>query len=183
MGMLTGFAPFIAFFIAMRMATPLAGLAAACVVSAVLVLRMGLRRESLKVLEVGSLALFGLLLGYTLAAAPAWTVATVRLAVDAGLFAIVAVSLAIGKPFTLQYAKERVPQEYWQSPRFLAVNRNITLVWAVALAVMVAADASAEYAPAVPLWIDVGATIAAFAAAVWFTAWYPAAVRRRAVQS
>jgi hypothetical protein len=69
-----------------------------------------------KVLEVGSLALFGALLLYTLIAAPDWTVATVRLAVDGGLLAIVLVSLAIGMPFTLQYARESVPKELWTSP-------------------------------------------------------------------
>ena len=180
MGMLTGFAPFIAFFIAMRLASPLAGLGAACAVSLAMCLRMWRRGESLKVLEVGSLALFALLLLYTAIAAPQWTVATVRLAVDAGLFAIVAISLAIGRPFTLQYARERVPQEYWNAPRFLAVNRHITLAWAVALAIMVAADASAEYVSAIPLWIDIAATVAAFAGAVIFTVRYPAAVRRAA---
>jgi len=178
--MLTGFAPFIAFFVAMRLASPLAGLGAACVVSLLLCLRMWQRRESVKVLEPGSLLLFTALLAYTWLAAPAWTVATVRLAVDAGLLAIVAISLLIGKPFTLQYAKERVPAEFWQSPRFLAVNRHITLAWAAALAAMVAADAAAEYVPAIPLWVDVAVTIAAFAGAVAFTVQYPKAVRRAA---
>lgn len=46
----------------------------------------GRRGESVKILEVGSLVLFGLLTAYTLLAAPRWTVATVRLAVDGGFF-------------------------------------------------------------------------------------------------
>ncbi|CAG2153558.1 hypothetical protein LMG31506_04842 [Cupriavidus yeoncheonensis] len=180
MGLLTGLLPFIAFFIGMRTLSPVAGLAAACAVSLYLCLRMWRRRESLKVLEAGSLLLFAGLLAYTVLAAPHWTVATVRLAVDSGLLAIVVASLLINKPFTLQYARERVPAELWQSPRFLAVNRHITLAWAAALAVMVAADAAAEYLPAVPLWIDVAATLAAFAGAVAFTIRYPQAVRRAA---
>ena len=57
--------------------------------------------------------LFGALVFYTLVAAPEWTVATVRLAVDAGLFAIALVSLLVGRPFTLQYARESVPKEFW----------------------------------------------------------------------
>jgi hypothetical protein len=73
-----------------------------------------------------------------------------------------------------------VPQEFWASPRFLAVNRHITLAWAAALAVMVAADAAAEYVPAIPLWVDVAGTIVAFAGAILFTVRYPAAVRRAA---
>jgi len=80
---LLGLSPFIVFFVLMRGVSPTAGLTGALVASALLVLRMRVRRESLKILEVGSLALFGLLTVYTLAARPEWTVATVRLAVDA----------------------------------------------------------------------------------------------------
>ena len=44
---------------------------------------------------------------------------------------------------------------------------------------MTAADAAAEYVDAIPLWIDVAATIAAFRRRFLFTQWYPAGVRRR----
>ena len=108
----------------------------------------------MKILEIGSVVLFGLLVAYTLLAAPRWTVATVRLAVDGGLLTIVLVSLGIGRPFTLQYARERVPEPIWALPVFFTTNRRITVVWAVAFAVHVAADAAAEYVPAVPLWLD-----------------------------
>jgi len=47
--------------------------------------------------------------------------------------------------------------------------------------VLVAADVAAEDVPAVPLWVDVGASVAAFLGAVWFTCWYLAVVRRRTV--
>jgi len=88
------------------------------------------RGEAVKILEVGSLALFGLLTAYTWLGAPTWTVATVRLAVDAGLLAIVLVSLAIGQPFTLQYARERVPEQFWALPVFFTTNVVITTIWA-----------------------------------------------------
>ena len=88
--------------------------------------------------------------------------ATVRLAVDGGLLAIVLVSLAIGRPFTLQYARERVPEPIWALPVFFTTNRRITVVWAAAFAVHVAADAAAEYVPAIPLWFDIAVSIAAF---------------------
>jgi hypothetical protein len=136
MSILLGLTPFIVFFVIMRAVSPLAGLAAAFALSVLLGLRQWRRGESVKVLEVGSLVLFGVLLLYTLIAAPDWTVATVRLAVDGGLLAIVLVSLAIGMPFTLQYARETVPKELWTSPLFMTTNRRITAVWAAAFAVM-----------------------------------------------
>ncbi len=179
MSIILSLAPFVVFFVLMRLGSPLVGLGGAFAVSIVLGIRQWWRGETVKVLEVGSLILFGLLVLYTLVFRSEWTVATVRLAVDGGLFVIVAVSLLINRPFTLQYARESVPQEFWSSPLFLATNRHITAAWAGAFAVMTAADAAAHYVEAIPLWIDVAATIAAFAAAVWFTRWYPARVRRR----
>jgi hypothetical protein len=181
MDILISFLPFVVFFALMRLVTPVAGLIGAFVVSSLLFWRMRRRAESVKILEVGSLILFGLLTIYTFVAASRWTVARVRLAVDAGLLAIVVVSLGIGRPFTLQYARERVPAQFWNSPVFLATNRIITAVWAGAFVVLVAADAAAEYVPAVPLWVDVGASVAALLAAIWFTRWYPDRVRRAVV--
>jgi len=179
MSILLSLSPFGAFFVLMRLVSPLAGLVGAVAVSLLLCLRMARRGESLKILEVGSLVVFGALTAYTLLAAPAWTVATVRLAVDTGLLAIAVVSLAIGRPFTLQYARERVPEPVWALPVFHTTNRLITQVWAAAFAVLVAADAAAAYVEAIPIWVDVAASVAAFAAAVWFSRRYPAAVQRR----
>lgn len=48
---------------------------------------------------------------------------------------MIAVSLA-WRPFTEQYARESVAKEYWDSPRFHAVNRRITAMWALAVTVM-----------------------------------------------
>jgi len=41
-------------------------------------------------------------------------------------------TLMIGKPFTMSYAKETTPREYWGSPLFNRVNNTITAVWASA---------------------------------------------------
>ena len=183
MSIVLGLAPFTVFFVLMRTVSPLAGLAAAFVVSVLLGIRQWRRGETVKVLEVGSLLLFGALLLYTLIAAADWTVAKVRLAVDGGLLVIVLVSLAIGMPFTLQYARESVPEELWTSPIFMTTNRRITGVWAAAFAVMTAADAAAHYVEAIPLWVEIAASVIAFAVAIWFTRWYPAVVRRRAANA
>jgi hypothetical protein len=180
MNILLSLSPFIAFFVLMRVVHPLAGLVGAFIVSLLLGVFQWRRGESVKVLEIGSLALFGALVFYTLVAAPEWTVATVRLAVDAGLFAIALVSLLVGRPFTLQYARESVPKEFWSSPLFLSTNRQITAAWTAAFAVMAGADAAAQYVDAIPFWIDIAATVAAFAAAFWFTRWSSARARRRA---
>jgi hypothetical protein len=177
MSILLGLSPFIVFFVLLRLLSPLAGLAGATLVSAWLCAQVWRRGGSVKILELGSLILFAALALYTLVSAASWTVATVRLAVDGGLLVIVLVSLAINRPFTLQYARERVPEQFWQLPIFLAINRAITAAWALCFAVLTAADAAAEYAPAIPLWLDIAAAVAAFIAAFLFTLWYPAQQR------
>jgi hypothetical protein len=179
MNVFVGFAPFIVFFVLLRTVSPLAGLVAALIVSLALCVRMAVLGHSIKILEAGSAVLFGLLVLFTLVAAPDWDVATVRLAVDSGLLAIVVFSLVIGRPFTLQYAREQVPEQFWSSPVFHATSRLIALVWAGSFAIHAAADAAAEYVPAIPLSLDVAVSIAALAVAVWFSLWYPGIVRRR----
>jgi len=51
------------------------------------------------------------------------------------LAAVIAASLA-WRPFTEQYARGSVAKEYWDSPKFHAVNRRITAAWAGTVAVM-----------------------------------------------
>jgi hypothetical protein len=87
-------------------------------------------------------------------------------------------SLALGRPFTMQIAREQVPPELWNTEVFLRVNRAITAVWAAAFAVLVAADAAAEFLPRVPLAADVGATLFALAAAIAYTRFRSERARR-----
>jgi hypothetical protein len=180
MSILLGLTPFILFFILMRLATPLVALAAATVLSAILIGRVMLRGGGIKILEIGSLILFGVLTLYTVAAHAEWSIAGVRLAVDGGLALIVLFSLAIRRPFTLQYAREQVPQQYWNHPRFIRVNDIISGVWALNFLISAACDAAAIYLPAIPLGVLVTVSVAAFVVAIWFSTWYPARVRRNA---
>lgn len=178
MSILLGLTPFILFFVLMRVSTPLIALAGATVLSAILMGRGMMRGVSPKILEIGSLILFGVLTLFTLAAHPDWSVAGVRLAVDGGLALIVLISLAIRHPFTLQYARESVPKEFWDHPIFIRTNDLISGVWAINFLIAAACDAAAIWAPSVPVAVLVAVSIGAFVVAIWFSAWYPAHVRR-----
>lgn len=96
-----------------------------------------------------------------------------RLVVDIGLLLIMVFSLAVGTPFTLQYARERVAPEHWSSPAFKQTNGAITGVWALAMAVIVAADMLLLLRPDLPRQIGIMTIVAAFVGAVKFTIWYP----------
>jgi hypothetical protein len=82
-------------------------------------------------------------------------------------------SIAIRQPFTLQYAREQVPQEVWASPEFVRTNYVITAVWALAFVVLVVADLVLLYVPELPPRFGIIVTILALVAAIKFTSWYP----------
>lgn len=178
MSILLGLTPFIVFFLLMRWATPLLALTGATAMSAILMGRLLLRGGTVKILEIGSLILFAVLTLYTLGAGPGWSIAGVRLAVDGGLAFIVLFSIAIRRPFTLQYARESVPVEYWTHPIFIRTNDIISAVWAVNFLISAGCDAVAIYFPTVPVSALIALVAAAFVAAIWFSTWYPAHVRR-----
>lgn len=129
MATLLAFAPFIVFAAVDRFFGSVAGLIAGASVSAALLLRDTLLlHRSPKILEVGTLLLFGGLAGYAVFASPDWTILGVRLLVDAGLLLIILVSIAVKRPFTLQYAREQVGREFWSDPAFLHTGTVISAV-------------------------------------------------------
>ncbi|WP_316900310.1 hypothetical protein [Pseudodesulfovibrio indicus] len=58
-----------------------------------------------------------------------WYVRHLAVLVPATLAAIAWVSLLLGKPFVLQYAKESADPAIWEKPGFIAVCRHLTIVW------------------------------------------------------
>ena len=52
------------------------------------------------------------------------------------VLAVIMLGSAVTVPFTEQYARESVPQEFWHSPVFRAVNRKISALWGVVVLVM-----------------------------------------------
>lgn len=117
--------------------------------------------------------LFAGLALYTVWGGTTWSVIGVRLCVDTGLFLIVLISMAAGRPFTLQYARERVALEFWDRPEFVRTNYVITGVWALAFAVMAVAELALLYVPGFSPRAGIMAVILALVGAVKFTGWYP----------
>ncbi len=179
--MLLAFAPFIAFALLNHFVDPTTALIAAALVSLGLIAREVLTGRSAKILEVGTCILFVGLAVYSYLSAADWPVVGVKLAVDIGLLLIVLFSLVVGRPFTLQYAREQAPPEVWNSPEFARTNWVITLVWFGAFAVLIAADLVLLYMPDVPHRISILVTIAALYGAFKFTVTYPDRANKKPV--
>jgi NADH:ubiquinone oxidoreductase subunit 6 (subunit J) len=92
-----------------------------------------------KVLEVGAVVTFVgfVVVAFVADSSTAHDVARYARGIAAGVLALIAFASLFSTPFTEQYAREQVPQEYWGSSRFKAVNRKLTTMWACIFAAMV----------------------------------------------
>lgn len=173
MKVMLGFLPFIAFAIASATGHSEVGLLAGGVIAAGFVIRDWLTpRLRLKLLDIGTFVLFGVLAVFVWTSGISLSVAVVRVCVDGGLLLVVLTTIVIGKPFTMGYAKQQVDPSLWHTASFVRTNQVISMAWAGAFAVMIVAD--------IALWRGViparavGFLIAgAVYAAIRFTQWYP----------
>lgn len=166
-------APYGAFALLMLVSSAVASLFAAAAICLLVIAYDRLRGRSVKILGLGSAILFTAL-GCTLALTDVgWSSSAVKLAVDAGVLAIALVSLAIGKPFTLQYAREVVDAETTRLPGFLTANYVISWAWVLAFLLMAMANVLLIYLPGLPLWTGLAIAFAARNSAIYFTKWYP----------
>jgi hypothetical protein len=175
--LILGFAPFFLFFLVSRLSADLALWAAFAAAFAVTI-RDFVQRPSLRLLDIGNLAVFGslaLMRGFVL---PALTLAQVRLSAELALFLLLAVAMLAGRPFSLQYAQAG-PEQAWPPALFLRVNYLISSIWLIAFAAMAGADAALAFLPALPPYPALAVEAGALALAVTFTLYFPALVARR----
>ncbi|MGW0161400.1 hypothetical protein ACWDUN_19035 [Mycobacterium sp. NPDC003323] len=138
------------------------------------------RRRGVKVhlLEAFALVFFGILAVIGLIAGPAvldWLQAWAGELSSVALAAFAIVTLLIRRPFTLAYAKDTTPSEYWESPLFLRINYVISAAWAFAFTISAIAGAvgGAVLGDADNFWTAWIIPIGAVVFAVSFTEFYP----------
>jgi hypothetical protein len=126
-----------------------------------------------KILGAGSAVIFAAVVIYLALVDPTLSPSKVKLAVDAGIFVIMAGSMLVGFPFSLQYAREAVPEGTAAMPGFRNVNYLITAVWTVASLLMMLSNLALVYVPGLPIWTTLLIAFAARNSALYFTKWYP----------
>jgi hypothetical protein len=172
-------APYGVFASLLLLATGKVSVFAATAVSLAVIVVDFFRGRSLKLLAAAGAALYtGVGLYLTLIDSSPSN-ATVKLAVDAGIFVISLGSIVIHHPFTLQYAIEAVPAETAAAPGFVRTNYIITGVWTAAALVMLISSLAPFYLPGMPIWSTLAVAAAARNSAVYFTRWYPRYRRER----
>jgi hypothetical protein len=131
------------------------------------------RGRSVKMLGAGSVVVFSGIGAYVTLIDPALSISAVKIAADVGVLAISLGSLAIRKPFVLQYALEAVDAETAKLPGFLKATYTITWAWTGAFVLMIIGNALTIYVPGLPLWSSLVVAFAARNSAAYFTTWYP----------
>ena len=177
MGILLGFAPFIVFALLTSVSVSL-GIWLAFAAAFVITIRDFVESPTLRLLDAGSVALFGLLALYTGFIEPSLSLPLVRLAVAAGFLLLALVSILILQPITLPYSHEHVPEALWNTKSFRRANYVLTAAWALAFAVTGAFDIAAALYREISVSLDISAGLAALGLVIAFTVRYPAAVSR-----
>lgn len=167
-------APYGAFSLLMLATSATVSLFASAAICLMVVAYDILGGRSIKMLGAGSALLFAALGGYLVLIDPGLANSAVKLTIDTGVLAISLASMAIRRPFTLQYALEAVDAETASLPGFMKANYIITGAWTAAFVLMVLANLMLIYIPGLPLWSGLAIAFAARNTAVYFTKWYPA---------
>ncbi len=172
--LLFSFAPWIAFLIIARdtMARVEIGLVVALVLSVVMAL---LKLHRGIIMWVG-LVFFTAATVAVLGFHDMWTIRHLGVLANGALAIGTWVTLAIGRPFTLDYAKAQTDPSRWRDPLFIRVNVLLTSIWGAAFTVNTVI-AWALMKRWWPEWACHTASYAVLIAAAAFTSWYPEHIR------
>ena len=166
-------APFGSFTLLMLVTSAEISLFAAAAISLAVIGIDVYRGRSIKILGASCVVLFSGLGAYVALVDPNLSHSAVKLSIDLGILAISLVSMIVGKPFVLQYAREEVDAELEKQPGFRNAVYLITWAWNGAFVLMIIGNMLTIYVPGLPLWSSVVIALAARSSAAFFTTWYP----------
>jgi hypothetical protein len=94
---------------------------------------------------------------------------------NVALLVIALGSILVRSPFTLPYAREDTPREYWHAPEFLRVNYQIAWVWVLAFAIEAASGCYGDLVlkNSNNIWTGWIIQTLPLIIAAQFTIWYP----------
>ncbi len=177
--LLIAFAPWLAFLVIAH--DTLFRVKLGLVVALVLSIVMGVARLHRGIILWVGLVFFGCATVAVVVMEDTWTLRHMGLLANGALAAGAWLTIVVGKPFTLDYAKEHTDPSLWKHPRFIRSNNVITAVWAttftlntgVAFAKMMHAGSSELAYEIVSYALLVGTAV--------FTVWYPEHLKRSRV--
>jgi hypothetical protein len=107
-----------------------------------------------------------------------WVVENMDLLARATLAVIAWGSIIAGRPFTLQYARESVPEAYWHTPEFIYTSYFISIVWGIIFLIALGASLFRPYLDQMASWLYPLLATGSMFLGIIFTQWYVHRVRR-----
>jgi hypothetical protein len=177
MGVLLGFAPFVLFALLGSVSVSLA-LWLAFAAAFVITIHDFVESPTLRLLDAGSMVVFGLLAMFAGFVAPTISLESVRFLVELSFFAMLVISLIRRRPASLAYGHDHVPQEIWDTAEFRRANYLLTSAWTLAIGVMALADLAVVIDSRVSPPLDLAIGLGALGLVIAFSVRYPARLDR-----
>lgn len=173
-----GFVPWIIFWVVCGPST-WEYAAGGALVAAVILLIPSHERGRIKLLDIASVLFFAALTvaGLVLDRGQLIWLEDYSQAISSAVLAVVVLGSLAFVPFTEQYAREQVPQQFWSTPSFKQINRMLTLVWGLAFLLCAALGVLAQHDRGGSAWLNWIIPIALVVGAFKFSAWYPEQVK------
>jgi hypothetical protein len=108
-----------------------------------------------------------------------WTARHMGVLANGALTASSWVTIALGRPFTLDYARAQTDPSLWNEPAFIRTNVILTTAWAATFTVNTGLAWGKMTQLLLPGWGYESLSYALLVAAAAFTTWYPRRVRGR----
>lgn len=141
MGILSGFAPWVVYWILVGN-VPLAAAVLVALAMAVLALIVSrARRLTVSSLEIGAIATFSVLAILTFTLSQTFMERWILTLSGAGILLVALVGVLAGKPFVREFAEADQPAEVVKSDPFEPVTALVTWIWVAAFAVMTVSSA------------------------------------------
>lgn len=109
-----------------------------------------------------------------------WTIRHLGVLANGALAIGAWTTMLIGKPFTLEYARQHTDPSRWKHPLFIRTNEILTAVWASVFTFNTVVAWLLMKHLLLPEWASHTLSYAALIGAAAFTSWYPGFVRSRA---
>ena len=175
-----GFAPWLAFLVIAQ--GSLLRLEIGLGVALVLSIVMGLAGWQRGIIFWVGLVFFVYAAVAVLAFGDMWTIRHMGVLANGALAIGAWLTLGIGRPFTLDYARQHADPAIWNTPAFIRSNVVITMVWAATFTIDTLLSWGDMEGFALPNWGYQTLSYASLLGAAAFSSWYPARLRRRRLE-
>ncbi|MBX9918570.1 MAG: hypothetical protein K2Y33_01875, partial [Mycolicibacterium frederiksbergense] len=141
MAILSGFAPWIVYWILVGNVPFTAAVLVALAVAVASYVIGRVRGSAARTLEIGAIATFAVLAVLTLTVSQMFMERWIQPLSSLGIFLVALIGVLVGRPFVREFAEADQPAEVIKSELFAAITTRITWIWVAAFAGMTISSA------------------------------------------